>query len=449
MMTYAQARRFAQEASKSGSVLGLASIRALMSELNDVQETLPIIHLAGTNGKGSVGAYLASIFCAAGLSVARYTSPAVFDPLEVFTYNGENITESEYAKVMSQVKDACDIMVSAGKECPTIFEIETAVAFLWFYEKKPDIVLLETGMGGATDATNLITHPLASVITTISMDHMQFLGNTLGEIAAVKAGIIKENCPVFSAPQKPEVVQVLKKTAEEKHAGITFVDGEKLQIREEKPGTMAFSCCLETGNAKEHTVCELTTSMSGHYQMRNAALAANVAFQLFPKVKANDSATGTQREEILALIQKGIADASWPGRFEVLGTNPLFVIDGAHNEDAAKELAATIENCFTNTKLTYIIGVLADKEHDKMLRLMSPYACRVYTVTPDNTRALSAKALAAEARTYYEHVTEASSVEQALSFALEHEEPVLAFGSLSYLGQLRNAYKKQNRKKDG
>ena len=142
MMTYAQARRFAQEASKSGSVLGLASIRALMSELNDVQQTLPIIHLAGTNGKGSVGAYLASIFCAAGLSVARYTSPAVFDPLEVFTYNGENITESEYAKVMSQVKDACDIMVSAGKECPTIFEIETAVAFLWFYEKKPDIVLL-------------------------------------------------------------------------------------------------------------------------------------------------------------------------------------------------------------------------------------------------------------------------------------------------------------------
>ena len=141
---------------------------------------------------------------------------------------------------MSQVKDACDIMVSAGKECPTIFEIETAVAFLWFYEKKPDIVLLETGMGGATDATNLITHPLASVITTISMDHMQFLGNTLGEIAAVKAGIIKENCPVFSAPQKPEVVQVLKKTAEEKHAGITFVDGEKLQIREEKPGTTAF-----------------------------------------------------------------------------------------------------------------------------------------------------------------------------------------------------------------
>ena len=227
------------------------------------------------------------------------------------------------------------------------------------------------------------------------------------------------------------------------------MDGEKLQIREEKPGELVFSCCLENRNEKEQTVCELTTLMSGHYQMRNAALAANVAFQLLPKVKTNDSATETQREEILALIQKGIAETRWPGRFEVLGTDPLFIIDGAHNEDAAKELAATIENCFTNTKLTYIIGVLADKEHDKMLRLMSPYACRVYTVTPDNTRALSAKALAAEAETYYEHVAETSSVEQALSFALEHEEPVLAFGSLSYLGQLRNAYKKQNRKKDG
>ena len=192
-MTYQEIERYISEIPKFTKKHSLSHTKRFLEILQIPQGKMKILHVAGTNGKGSVGAYLASIFCAAGLSVARYTSPAVFDPLEVFTYNGENITESEYAKVMSQVKDACDIMVSAGKECPTIFEIETAVAFLWFYEKKPDIVLLETGMGGATDATNLITHPLASVITTISMDHMQFLGNTLGEIAAVKAGIIKEN----------------------------------------------------------------------------------------------------------------------------------------------------------------------------------------------------------------------------------------------------------------
>ena len=148
MMTYEQACDFAKNAAKSGSILGLDSIRRLMEKLSDVQERLPIIHIAGTNGKGSVGAYLASILREAGLHVARYTSPAVFAPLEVFTYDGENITETEYGGVMSQVKDACDIMVSEGRECPTIFEIETAAAFLWFNEKKPDVVLLETGMGG-------------------------------------------------------------------------------------------------------------------------------------------------------------------------------------------------------------------------------------------------------------------------------------------------------------
>ena len=172
MMTYEQACDFAKNAAKSGSILGLDSIRRLMEKLSDVQERLPIIHIAGTNGKGSVGAYLASSLREAGLHVARYTSPAVFTPLEVFTYDGENITETEYGGVMSQVKDACDIMVSEGRECPTIFEIETAAAFLWFYEKKPDVVLLETGMGGELDATNLITHPLASVITSISMDQI-------------------------------------------------------------------------------------------------------------------------------------------------------------------------------------------------------------------------------------------------------------------------------------
>ena len=447
MMTYEQACAFAAQAAKSGSVLGLDSIRALMAELSDVQEKLPIIHIAGTNGKGSVGAYLASIFREAGLHVARYTSPAVFTPLEVFTYDGENIMETEYANVMSQVKDACDIMVSAGKECPTIFEIETAVAFLWFYEKQPDVVLLETGMGGELDATNLITHPLASVITSISMDHMQFLGDTMESIARAKAGIIKEGCPVYSAGQNQAVKEVLAAVASEKDAPIVFADTQRDVLLEDKPGHMVFSHMLASG-----ANVTLKTVMAGVYQVKNAALAADVAYALLPvllteekKKRAGNRKGPIEEEYRLEIIRNGMEKTRWPGRFEVISTDPFLVMDGAHNEDAARQLADTVENCFTNTCLTYIIGVLADKEHEKMLRIMSPFAERVYTVTPHNARALDAGQLAEEARGYYNHVQACGSVEDALKDALSHEQPVLAFGSLSYLGELKRAFEAWNK----
>lgn len=435
-MTYEQACAFAGQAAKSGSILGLDSIRALMAELSDVQEKLPIIHIAGTNGKGSVGAYLASICRTAGLHVARYTSPAVFCPLEVFTYDGENITENEYASVMSQVKDACDIMVSAGKECPTIFEIETAAAFLWFCEKKPDVVLLETGMGGELDATNLIKHPIASVITSISMDHMQFLGDTIESIAYAKAGIIKEGCPVYAAEQISPVYSVLTQVAERKRAPIVFTDGTKAKILEERPGRMVFTYTLTTGET-----LNLETAMAGAYQVKNAALAAEVAAALL-----TGQMNVTSKEEVLGIIERGIAAARWPGRFEVVSEEPFLVIDGAHNEDAARQLATTVENCFTNTRLTYIIGVLADKEHEKMLRIMSPFAERIYTVTPDNARALDAKSLAEEAGKYCDQVQPVGSIGEALALAFSHGEPVLAFGSLSYLGELKRVFNQQKNK---
>ena len=441
-MTYEQACAFTAQAAKSGSILGLDSIRALMAELSDVQERLPIIHIAGTNGKGSVGAYLASICRAAGLHVARYTSPAVFTPLEVFTYAGENITENEYASVMSQVKDACDIMVSAGMECPTVFEIETAAAFLWFYAKKPDIVLLETGMGGELDATNLITHPLVSVISSISMDHMQFLGNTIESIAYAKAGIIKEGCPVYAAEQTSPVRCVLMQVAEQKHAPIDFADRTCAKILEERPGRMRFTYTLTTGEK-----LNLVTAMAGACQVKNAALAAEVAAALLSGrlngLKTTHCMSVKPENEVTGIIERGIAETRWPGRFEVVSDDPFLVIDGAHNEDAAKQLAVTVENCFTNTRLTYIIGVLADKEHEKMLRIMAPFAERIYTVTPDNARALDAKSLAKEAGKYCAKVQPVDSIGDALELAFAHGEPVLAFGSLSYLGELKRVFNQQ------
>lgn len=469
-MTYENARKFIQNAAKSGSVLGLDSIRKLMQELSDVQDTIPVIHIAGTNGKGSVGAYLASVFREAGLHVGRYCSPAVFDPLEVWQYDGRNMTKAEYAQVMSQVRDACDIVVSNGSVMPTVFEIETAAAFVYFAQKKTDILLLETGMGGETDATNVIRHPLASVITTISMDHMQFLGNSLQEIASVKAGIIKEGCPVFSAPQRAEAEAVLRNRAKEKHTEITFVDKSLLQPVREAADRLEFyysaapkRWAAEDENGKvvyapTSLLFLLETSMTGGYQMKNAALAVETAIALLPKLlddpeygDTDQAASGKSRRTVsvmecqqkrLEWVMKGISQAKWQGRFETLGNNPLFIIDGAHNEDAAAELAKTVQNCFTNMQLTYIIGVLADKEHEKMLKLMLPHAARVYTVTPRNPRALDGRRLAEEAKRFCGNVTACRSVEEAVKLALQEKEAVLAFGSLSYLGELKEAYQR-------
>lgn len=449
MMTFEEVRKFVTEASRTGSILGLESIRNLMAELHNIQDTLPIIHIAGTNGKGSTGAYLKAIFEAAGLTTARYCSPAVFDPLEVFQYCGKNISESEYANVMSQVKYACDILVSKGKPMPTVFEIETAAAFVWFYEKKPDVVLLEVGMGGETDATNIIKHPLASVITTISRDHMGFLGERVEDIAAVKAGIIKEKCPVFSAAQPRGVQQVLCEYANERQAKLRFVEADAIELLEEQVGQLSFSY-----KGKKYV-----TIMAGMYQMKNAALAIEVAEYLLPKLmekKSSQAAVEGSIEERISkeeiskeeihkeeIIKKGIEAARWAGRFEVIQKDPLVIMDGAHNEDAAKQLAQTVQHCFPNQKLIYIIGVLADKEHEKMLELMLPYADQVYTVTPDNPRALDGKRLAEEVRMFQQKVEVCDSVTDALKKALqqarEKKESVLAFGSLSYLGELKRA----------
>ena len=426
-MTYEEAKQFIQEASKTGSILGLKTIRHLMHVLGDVHLTLPVIHIAGTNGKGSVGAYLYSIFHEAGLHVGRYTSPAVFDPMEVWQYDGRMMTHEEYARIMTRVRSACEQVVREGGAMPTVFEIETAAAFVYFAEKPIDVVLMEVGMGGETDATNVIEKPLCSVITTISFDHMQFLGKSLEDIARIKCGIIKPGCPVYSAPQEPAVEAVIRQVAQEKNCIIGVVKEDRIRLVSGKPGEL--KCFYKD--------IPLTTQMAGHYQMYNAALACKVAFHRLPELLPEYDDMKMRR---VARIVIGIERATWPGRFETIGRDPLFIIDGAHNEGAALELAKTVRCCFKKRKLVYIIGVLADKEHKRMLEIMQPFGEKVYTVTPGNQRALSAEELAEEARAYYSEVTACETVEEAVRLALREKEPVLAFGSLSYLQELEKAY---------
>ena len=492
-MTYEQARKFIEQTTKFGSILGLTSMKALMEALGNVQNTIPIIHIAGTNGKGSVGAYLASIFKEAGLKVGRYCSPAVFHPLECWQYDGRTMTKDEYAKIMSQVKEACDIVVSKGIQ-PTVFEVETAVAFVWFSQMPTDVLLLETGLGGATDATNVVANPLACVFTTISRDHMQFLGETLSEIATVKAGIIKKGAKVFSAIQKPEVEEVLREyytlrqksvadvqQEDKKWKNIIFVQEENLHLISQKVGELTFSYKNKT----------YTTQLSGVYQIKNATLAIEVAeellkvflkyrtdnsqFQMCKELigkcsldrKTNECKQGfileqdkftlkqefflqnknTQKSIIETILYNGIKNTIWNGRFEIIQREPLFIIDGAHNEDAACMLSQTLENCFTNDSLIYIIGVLADKEHKQMLEIMSKHSKKVYTITPPNARGLNASLLAEEAKLFYEEVTVCETITQtvteAVAYAKAQKKAILAFGSLSYLSELKKIVKKE------
>lgn len=421
-MNYEEAAEFADSTKKYGSILGLESIRNLMQELGNIQEQLHIIHVAGTNGKGSVCAFLSAALTEAGYRVGRYNSPAVFERREVFRIGETMISKEEYAAVFGRVQTACEVLTKRGCPHPTVFEVETAAAFLWFYEKKCDLVLLETGMGGETDATNLITHPVCSVLTSIGMDHMQYLGNTIEEIAKVKAGIIKKGCPVVALKQGDSVCEVIKNKAEE--CGSRCVLVEVPQYMQEAPiwGT----------TLQDVHYGSVHTALGGVWQRENLSLALAVLKLL------EESGYPITKEA----VQGGIAKTIWHGRYEVLQTEPLFIIDGAHNPIAAKRLKETIEKDFTNREIIYIIGVLADKEHEKMLRLLLPEAKAVFTVTPDSPRALDGEILAKEARKYADNIWYVPDIGKAVKMAKEtakESDVILAVGSLSYLKEVKKA----------
>lgn len=464
MLSYKEAQEFLEEAKKRGSVLGLETMYALMEKLGNPQDSIRVIHIAGTNGKGSFGAYFASICKEAGLKAGRYCSPAVFSPLECWQFDGRNITEEEYAKSMSQVKSACDSLFveSKGTIQPTAFEIETALAFVYFAKMQPDVLLLETGMGGRLDATNVVKYPLACVFTKISRDHMQFLGESLTEIATEKAGIMKSGAIMFWGEQEPEVERVLEETLnrlqeeDDKNETQTIrgdVYDTRIKLISQKVGELRFS----------YLGVNYMTRMSGMYQMQNASLALAVFDALWSVLmfgqrdemqmwEDNDTSLASWLDMEYA-ARLGVLNANWQGRFEVLGEAPLFIIDGAHNEDAVKQLALTVENSFTNQPVNLIIGILKDKEHEKMLECILPFAHQVYTITPPNPRGLDGRVLAEEVKALGKNAIYCESIADAAATALSQSKkdgcPILAFGSLSYLGELKEWYfRYENSKKD-
>lgn len=426
-MKYEDAISFIEECNTLGSIPGLDSITALTEKLGNPQDLLQFIHVAGTNGKGSVSAFIGTTLSLAGYKVGRYISPTIFEYRERFQINGKMITKKDLGEEMEVLKEVCEVLVAEGKTHPTSFEIETALAFHYFKKKNCDIVVLETGMGGALDATNIIKNPLMCVLTSISMDHMQFLGETLEKIATHKCGIIKKNTTVVSTMQSEEAESVLKKTCEEKGARLIFTDAsEAIGIKSGRTGSPDLE---KQSFVYEDNKYEI--SLLGKYQIENAVIAINT-LQILREMGFSKLTGDT--------IRKGLSCTQWKGRFSVIAKKPYVIVDGAHNVAAAKKLAESIRFYFTNRKIVYIMGMFRDKEYDKVIQITAPLAAQIITVaTPGNPRALSAVELAQAVQEVNPCVTSADSLEEAVEMSYlfaDKESVIIAFGSLSFLGEL-------------
>lgn len=426
-----------EELKKRGSVPGLDAIQGLLEELGHPEEDLKIVHIAGTNGKGSVFAYLSSILMAAGFKVGRYISPTISRYEERFQINGMYITKEKLERLYGIVEEAMRREEEKTGLKPTLFEVETALSFLYFKEEHVNYALVEVGMGGRLDATNVIKHPKLTVISSISYDHKAFLGDTLEEIAYQKAGIIKENSPVVLSENPEEVCKVVEQEAAEKKVQCIEVKPQDYEMLEETPYGSTFLW-------KEQ---RYETKLPGRHQISNAVTALAASEYLFKKDYEKNVARRKIAKElddmnIKVAQQGGIIRTSWPGRLEILKREPLFYRDGAHNPDGACKLAAFLQKHFTNKRIIYIMGVLKDKEYKKMLQYLMPMAKKVYVFKPNNERGLSAEILA---NTIKEGanipVIIEPDVNTAVSQALETAQPediLVACGSLSFMEEMED-----------
>lgn len=399
---------------------GLERIRTLLHALGDPQKELKFVHVAGTNGKGSVCAYLASVLRCAGYRVGLCTSPFLEDFRERIQVDGELIPPEVLGELTELARPAAEAM----EDHPTEFELITAVAMLYFRRCRCDIVVLEVGLGGALDASNVIDVPEAAVITVMGMDHAAILGPTLGDIAAAKAGIIKPGGAVVSFGGCPEADAVIRERCREQGAQLTEVDFSRLRV----VGTGLDGTDLEFA-----PYGALHVPLVGLYQAKNAAVAVTTVEVLEKR----------GWEISRRALEQGLASVCWPGRLEVVRrAGPVILRDGAHN---AHGMAATVESLralFPGKKLTILMGVMADKDVEDMLKLLAPIAGQVFTVRPESPRAMPAEELAALVNRYGVPAVPCAGVAAGLQAAAEAagaDGAVCALGSLYLVGEVRRA----------
>jgi dihydrofolate synthase/folylpolyglutamate synthase len=424
-MTYREAGEYVAELQSRGMSLGLAGVAELCARLGDPQDGLRFVHIAGTNGKGSVLAFVSSALKAAGYRCGRFFSPSLREYRERIQINNRMLSKADFARLLTRVKVAAEEMAAAGLAGPTAFEADVALALLYFAERDCDIVVLEAGLGGRDDATNIVANTLAAVLAPIASDHSEWLGKTAAEIAAHKAGIIKAGAAVVCAAPAKEVRAVVEARAAECGCPLFFSPLEQVKrIKAAKPDRKAlvFRQSFSYGD-----MADIEISLAGVYQIGNAALALDTL-----RVLGERGFNISEKQ-----LRRGLREAAWPGRFQLLGAKPFFVIDGAHNPAAAAELAKTVKFYFTGRPIVYIIGVLADKNYRGIIAATYGLAGHIVTVAPPVARGLPAYELARAAAEYHPSVTAADSVQEACELAVllaGQEGAVIAFGSLSYLG---------------
>ncbi|MBE5037977.1 bifunctional folylpolyglutamate synthase/dihydrofolate synthase [Subdoligranulum sp. DSM 109015] len=401
----------------------LDRMRALMEALGNPERSLKCIQIAGTNGKGTLAVMTACILTRAGYKTGLTISPYVTDFRERFQIDGRMIPPETLADLTERVLDAADAVQAAGGPAPVQFEVVTAVAFLWFAQEKCDLVVLETGLGGRYDATNVVPNTLVSAITRIGMDHMALLGNTIAEIANEKAGIIKEGCTVVCYPdQPPEAMGPILSAAAEKHVTIVTPEPEDLVRRKGRP--------LE--NRIDYGGYEVALNFPGRHQGNHAAMAVEIALTLWREYGYDIS-----DEAIL----EGLRVASLPARIEVLRRHPLLLLDGCHNPDGASGLAQTLADAGYADNLVAVIGMVADKDCDGFLEKLEPCFAKVFTTAPATPRALSAEDMYQKARFHFDAEvggTVAEAIRKAVDYADDNTlAGVVVCGSLYLAAEAR------------
>lgn len=425
-MTYKEAMDYITSIGRFGSNYGLKRTFRLLELLGSPHEKIKLIHVAGTNGKGSTTAMITKILRGLGYKVGMYTSPYLEEFEERIQINGENINKNTLVGLLEEVRIAIDKVIEEGYEQPTEFEIITALMFLYFYNERVDYGVIEVGLGGRLDSTNVLT-PKVSVIASISLDHMNILGDNLKDIAKEKAGIIKKGIPVILYPQKKEVEEVILKIAKEKNSKVYLVKKEYGKLIDIDYEELYQNVEIQSYKNK-YTI---NLPLLGEHQISNLNVALNTIEVL------------CEQEQIKfdkKIVERSLEDVKWIGRLEVLGKKPTIVIDGAHNIDGIKALRKNIEKYFKYNKIYLLLGILADKQVKEMIEEIAPVAEKIYALTPHSERAELSEDLKNEILKYNSNTIAFESYEEAIFSALKEakeEDLILISGSLYMIGDMR------------
>ena len=419
-MTYEEALSFIHSVDWRGSKLGLERTQELMEKLGHPEKQMKFIHIAGTNGKGSTAAMLASILKEAGYRTGLYTSPFIDRFNERMQVNGEQIPDRELAELTEYI-----LPYARGMEdSPTEFELVTALAMVWFARRKCEVVVLEVGMGGELDSTNVIDVPEIAVITAMGMDHVAELGPTMADIARAKAGIIKPRGSVIVYGGNPEADRVFERVCAEKNAALYYPDFSKIIPKDFDLSGQCFTYQYWT---------DLRIPLVGEYQMKNAAVVLETVKVLRSKGWKLDGEA----------VRQGLLATRWPARFEVLRRDPVFIVDGGHNPHGIRATAESLQRLFPGKKFTFVTGVMADKDVESILGLIVPLAEQFFTVRPNNPRAMAAEELAERIEKLGVRATACASVADGVARAVEAEGPdgvACALGSLYMSGEVRACF---------